>query len=276
MANYLEEDVYIVLTGVEMDRGAVRAVNLRVYINPLINWVWLGFVFVALGTAVCLLPQRWIDRMTGGPPPDRLGRLGQNAALLLVLGGISFGAVHGARAQAPPGQEHEDTRFGGQGGHSVAEGAAHLNRPDGAVAEKAMADLVCMCGGCSRETVLDCKCGFAAEERGRVLAILATYDLDDPAQANRAYDAVMASFVGRFGEAVRIVPKDTGFNRLGWGIPYLALGGGLVLLFTVGRRWVRRGKMQAAAASAAPAAPGDRADAQAYDDLLDDELRDTD
>jgi cytochrome c-type biogenesis protein CcmF len=270
MVSYLEEDVYLVLTGVDIQDKAVHAVNLRVYINPLINWVWLGFAFLAFGTAICLVPQRWIDRVSGAPR-GRLGRLGQGAVILLVVGGSTFGFVQAARAQGA-GMEHEDQSAVALSGHSAGEGAAHLNRPSNDVERQAMADLVCLCGGCTRETVLECKCGFAAEERAKVLAILKDFDLNDPAQHAKAHEAVIDEFVAKYGERVRIVPKDAGFNRLGWAVPYVALGGGLIMLYAVGRRWVRRGKMQVEDQPAATAAKDD----QAYSDLLDDELRDTD
>jgi cytochrome c-type biogenesis protein CcmH/NrfF len=184
-----------------------------------------------------------------------------------------FGFVQAARAQAPEaGREHQDQSVIALSGHNAGEGAAHLNRPKNDVESKAMDDLVCMCGGCTRETVLDCKCGFAAQERAKVQAILARFDLSDPAQHEKAHEAVMDAFVKEYGEQVRIVPKDSGFNRLGWAVPYVALGGGLFMLYAVGRRWVRRGKMQVA--SATP--PGTTRDDQAYSDLLDDELRETD
>jgi cytochrome c-type biogenesis protein CcmF len=34
----LDEDIYVILTGYDVDRAG----NFRIYINPLINWVWIG------------------------------------------------------------------------------------------------------------------------------------------------------------------------------------------------------------------------------------------
>ncbi|HEU4727971.1 MAG TPA: heme lyase CcmF/NrfE family subunit, partial [Kofleriaceae bacterium] len=48
------EDIYIVLTGYDLDSNLA---NLRVYLNPLILWVWVGFLVLAFGTLVCLIPQ---------------------------------------------------------------------------------------------------------------------------------------------------------------------------------------------------------------------------
>lgn len=52
------EDVYLVLTGYDVETGLA---NFRVYLNPLINFVWLGFLLLALGTFICLIPQRLVD-----------------------------------------------------------------------------------------------------------------------------------------------------------------------------------------------------------------------
>ena len=49
-AERLGEDVYIVLTGFDLER---RMANFRVYVNPLINWVWLSSQFCA--TLACSL-----------------------------------------------------------------------------------------------------------------------------------------------------------------------------------------------------------------------------
>ncbi len=52
VASSLREDVYVILAGLEPDRSAA----LKVYINPLVNWIWIGgFVFV-LGNALVLWP----------------------------------------------------------------------------------------------------------------------------------------------------------------------------------------------------------------------------
>jgi cytochrome c-type biogenesis protein CcmF len=46
------EDLYVILAGLEPDRSAA----LKVYVNPLVNWIWIGgFVFI-LGNALVLWP----------------------------------------------------------------------------------------------------------------------------------------------------------------------------------------------------------------------------
>ena len=64
------EDVYVVLTGYDLES---QLANFRVYINPLILWVWIGFSILAFGTLVCLIPQGVVDRLQW-KPKTRLGR----------------------------------------------------------------------------------------------------------------------------------------------------------------------------------------------------------
>jgi cytochrome c-type biogenesis protein CcmF len=52
VASSLREDLYVILVGLEPDQSAA----LKVYVNPLVNWVWIGgFVFVA-GNTLLLWP----------------------------------------------------------------------------------------------------------------------------------------------------------------------------------------------------------------------------
>ena len=35
-----------------------QSASLHVVVNPLVNWIWLGFGVMALGTGIALLPER--------------------------------------------------------------------------------------------------------------------------------------------------------------------------------------------------------------------------
>jgi cytochrome c-type biogenesis protein CcmF len=52
----LKEDLYVVLA--ELNETLDKA-TFKVYVNPLINWVWIGMVVMTLGTAVLFLPDRF-------------------------------------------------------------------------------------------------------------------------------------------------------------------------------------------------------------------------
>ena len=53
--NRLREDVYVVYAGQSSD-GASPVI--QVYINPLVNWIWIGSLLLVVGTLVALVPSR--------------------------------------------------------------------------------------------------------------------------------------------------------------------------------------------------------------------------
>src|SRR5262249_13869527 len=139
------QDVYLVLNGFD---GRSQQANFTVYLKPLVNFVWIGFGILAMGTFVCLFPAGLLALLKP--------RRGAAAALLLLL--LAAGS---ARAGGP---------------HEPVVGGSDDRASAPAVAQKLYHDLVCLCGGCARETLWDCPCGFAAQERERVLALLAGKD----------------------------------------------------------------------------------------------------
>jgi cytochrome c-type biogenesis protein CcmF len=56
----LREDLYVILTAVESDGSA----TVKVYRNPLVNWIWIGAVVFVAGTVVVMWPQR-LERRRG-------------------------------------------------------------------------------------------------------------------------------------------------------------------------------------------------------------------
>jgi cytochrome c-type biogenesis protein CcmF len=272
MAHTVREDVYVILTGYD---ERTQLANFRIYINPLINWVWAGFMLLMIGTAICLVPQSVVDRVNGRTRSDDAGEgerprrraASQAALILLAAGGLSLAFAGPAAAQPA---EHEDEATARRGGHDVGEGQAHMFRPDSPTAERLMRELVCLCGGCKRENIFECRCGYAADERRKVLTLLAPHDLSSEAGQSAAYDAVVDAFVTEYGgRHVLSTPQ----NRASWMIPYAAIAGGLLLMFGIGRRLVLRGRKAMAPASTTTAG---KRDDEEYNEILDDELRDTD
>jgi cytochrome c-type biogenesis protein CcmF len=272
----LHEDVYIVLTGFDLEK---RLANFRIYINPLINWVWLGFVLLGLGTFICLVPQKVVDAMAPAPR-NRTGKVLDAAILIGAVLLSLLVSVEAARAEKPAELaagavlvvaqggpvEHADEATT-RPGHDDGTGHAHQNRPNSATADKLMRELICLCGGCKRENLHQCKCGYAAQERGKVLGLLADQDLSTSDGRKKAEEVVIAAFVQEYGgEHVLGTPR----SAWAWLLPYVIWIGGLGLLFAIGVSWVRRGRAQMAAAPAAPAEDDELAE------RLDDELRNTD
>jgi cytochrome c-type biogenesis protein CcmH/NrfF len=94
--------------------------------------------------------------------------------------------------------------------------------------------ILCDCG-CHPQSVHECACGRAAEMRDEIRR-MADDGLDE--------DAIVARYVERHGEQIRIAPPATGFNLVAWVGPALGLGlaGGLLVLTL--RRWQRKAHAQ--------------------------------
>ena len=50
----MQEDLYVILTAIESDGSA----TIKVYRNPLVNWIWIGAVVFVLGTVTVMWPQQ--------------------------------------------------------------------------------------------------------------------------------------------------------------------------------------------------------------------------
>jgi cytochrome c-type biogenesis protein CcmF len=270
IAETFGEDVYVVLTGYDLDSGLA---NLRIYLTPLILWVWVGFLILAFGTLVCLIPQGVVDRLAR-PRSSRLGRAADLGLLVLVVGGVLTGLASQAHAAPPPPAEHVQA---GMGMGADGTGYAAMERPSNSTEERAMKELLCVCG-CKRESLFDCKCSTAAQLRRKVMDFLGQvgengqplFDLTSQDGRDVAYEAVLEDFVKTYnGEQVLATPR----TQFSWLLPSLAVIGGLGLLVVAGRRWVGRGSAIAATTATGPVVASDD---DAYADKLDDELANTD
>ena len=264
------EDVYVVLTGYDLES---KLGNFRVFVNPLISWVWIGTLILALGTLICLIPQGVVDRLSGRPIKTRLGRAADLGLLILIVFGVLAGLASQAHAQA------EHVRPGmGMGDESVSH--ASKARPQNGTEASAMKELLCPCG-CKRESIFICKCGPAADLRSWVQSLVneqdaqgqPRFDLSTEKGRDAAYAYALDSYVARFGEQTLATPRSS----FSWLFPSIAVVGGLGLLFVAGRRIIARGKAAAAAPAQPAAAPATTPPVdEKYADKLDDELADTD
>src|SRR5216684_3063707 len=116
----LSEDFYIVLGGYEAD---VQAATLELHVNPLVDWVWLGFGVLAFGTGIALLPETAISFALARLPAS--GAAATTAVLLLVIllapvrleaDATTAGAKDGA---APQGQQAAQGEPAAQGQQPV-------------------------------------------------------------------------------------------------------------------------------------------------------------
>ena len=70
----ISETRVAILRGVVRDRGGGGIANVRVTVNPLINWLWIGSLLLIVGSLVAAWPDREPDYV-----PVRAQRVGQPA-----------------------------------------------------------------------------------------------------------------------------------------------------------------------------------------------------
>jgi cytochrome c-type biogenesis protein CcmF len=263
------QDVYTVLTGFDLDS---QQANFRIYLNPLILWVWVGFLILAAGTLVCLIPQWLVDLLTGWKPRTPIGRAADVGIVLGVVVALVLGISSQARADTPVAggggaAEHVPA---GMGMGAAGGGYAAQNRPQNDTQEKAMKELRCPCS-CANQNIFDCECATAADLRRVVVDMMATADMSTEQGREQAYDTVLAKFVRDYGGDVLATPR----SKVPWLLPVFAGIGGLGLLLALGRRWVRRAGHQVGEPISPTAKPPVSDEDDEYADKLDDELSHT-
>ena len=112
--------------------------------------------------------------------------------------------------------------------------------------------LMCRCG--CNQVLLECNhvgCTYSDGMRNELMAGLQRGDSDD---------LVLQAFVQKYGPTVMAAPTTTGFNRVAWIMPFVALTGGLLLVVVIVKAWNTR-----RAAAVVPAATA--MDARHLDEL---------
>jgi cytochrome c-type biogenesis protein CcmF len=89
------EDLYVTLGNYDLAEGTA---TLKLVVNPVVDWIWFGFMLIAIATGVVMLPETVMERWTaraaataaaGGRAPGAVGlvlllALGAGGALLLA------------------------------------------------------------------------------------------------------------------------------------------------------------------------------------------------
>ena len=91
--------------------------------------------------------------------------------------------------------------------------------------------ILCDCG-CHPQSVHECACGRAAEMRDEIRRTMVEQCLTG--------DELVALYVERHGEQIRIAPTASGFNLVAWLGPLVGLGAAALSLLLLLRRWSRR------------------------------------
>jgi cytochrome c-type biogenesis protein CcmF len=200
------EDLYLVLAGYEMQE---QTASLEFHINPLVNWIWMGFGILAVGTLIALLPEAAFSFATATMPAGTVTTSLVLLSLLLAPAGI--------KAQEP------------------ARGVVPRSELQRSLEDRIM----CQCG--CHQPMGSCQmrpnCGHYDEQSAKVKAHIAS---------GKGYDEVLDAFVAEYqSQAILAAPLDRGFNRLAWALPYAIGVFGLVAAGVVAVRWSRRRRDEA-------------------------------
>lgn len=238
----VSEDLYLVHAGADL---ATQSVSLEIVVNPLINWIWVGFAVLAIGTGIALLPEQAFSFAMARVPA---GAATTTTSLMLLL---MLGLASPAVAQMT----------GVQGMTDVQVRTSY--QPRNELEAKLQHELVCYCG-CGHVAIGECRkdaCGTGHQMRAELASLI-----DD----GKNHDEIVQAFVANYGgQHILGAPIDEGFNRLVWMVPYALAGVSLVGLALVARRWSRQNRMT-------PAPAGDAPLDAVMSERLDDELRDLD
>jgi hypothetical protein len=94
----------------------------------------------------------------------------------------------------------------------------------------------CMCGGCN-DSAGGCYHVGGAFSGPCDTALGMLKKINERIAQGNSDDLIVQSFVQEYGQAVLTEPPHSGFGRVAWWIPALALVGGFALVLTVISRW---------------------------------------
>jgi len=200
----VSEDLYVTLAAYELgDQSA----SFQVTVNPLVNWIWLGFSVLAFGTGIALLPESAFAFVAAQVPSGAV----TTSVFILALSLAAFSIPINAQVAEPTPESY------------VTESELE---------EQLQRELVCVCGTCPHYTLADCKCATAAYMRG---------ELKEQVKQGKTKNEIFHYFIDQYGSQEPLgAPLDEGFNRLAWLFPY-GVGATFLLGFaTVAVRWSRK------------------------------------
>jgi cytochrome c-type biogenesis protein CcmF len=220
----LSEDLYIVLNSAE---AATQAASFEIVVNPLVNWLWMGFGIVAIGTIISLLPERAFSfALAKLPGTPEAAATTAALVLALVLGGAPAAWAQGGEEVKP--------------------------QPKSPLQQRLEGEVMCTCG--CRLSVANCgmmNCHGKESQQTKIVAHI---------ESGKGHDEIVDAFVGEFGQDILMAPIDRGFNRLAWLFPYLVGAGGAVVIGFAAIRWSRRHDSQTDEAPSADPALDERLD----------------
>ncbi|HMF41531.1 MAG TPA: cytochrome c-type biogenesis CcmF C-terminal domain-containing protein, partial [Polyangia bacterium] len=192
------EDLYITLGNYDLAEGTATIKLVR---NPVVDWIWFGFMMLAIATGIVMLPEALLERLTANAavPAAAAARTAGVAGLALWLALGTGGAVlltsHPAAAQMPGA-------------------SAEPPEPAGVDENWLVRNIMCQCTTC-RHNLIECaseNCGHANQDRIAIRELL---------NQGRTREQIVEYFIKKYGGQVALAaPLDRGFNRLAWLFPY--------------------------------------------------------
>jgi cytochrome c-type biogenesis protein CcmF len=234
------EDLYVVFAFDRQQLGSQSA-TLQIVINPLVNWIWLGFGIMALGTGIALLPERSYSFALAKLGAEATSTAAALSLLILVFAGTPVLAQHGE-------------------GSSESVQSSHYARTE--LERQLQHEIVCTCPTCGHASIGECRkdpCPVSHKLRGEVAALI---------DQGKSHDEVIQALVTMYGsEEMLGAPINKGFSRLAWLFPYVVGATGALIIGFAAVKWTRRPDATSeAAASLEPE----------LEERLDDELRNLD
>ena len=194
----LSQDIYIVLGNYE---AATQTAFLELWLTPLVNWIWIGFGIIAIGTLIALMPDTVFAFAEAKMPAEAV----TTAVLLLALVLTPVAAF--AQGDTVSGERKKLT-------------------------QKLEGRLMCTCG--CRRPLNDCgmlNCEGHAVQTTKMQRLIGE---------GKSESEIVAIFVrDAGGQDVLAAPLDGAFNRLAWLVPYALALVGLVAIIMTARRWSR-------------------------------------
>ena len=235
------EDLYVVMPSNDPSTMASQTAPLQIVINPLVNWIWLGFGVLAFGTGIALLPERALSFATASVSSEAVTTAGL-LLLLLMLPSTLF--AQAGMPTAPPGVDTQTSYY-----------------PRSDFEKQMQHEIVCTCG-CGHTTIAECRkdpCATSHEMRKEVATLI---------DAGKTHDQIVEAIVATHGsEEMLGAPMDRGFRRLSWLLPWSVGIGAAAAVGLVAIRWSRNSNRDEQ--DTAPADPE-------MNERLDDELRNLD
>ncbi len=243
------EDLYITLGGYDLSEGTA---TLKIVVNPVVDWIWFGFMLLAIATGIVLVPDSVLERLTAGATATAGSAARSAAGAAGIALWIALGAGGVVLLAPVPAAAQMEQR-----------GTAEAPQPSGPDEPWLVRNIMCQCTTC-RHNLLECEsdgCGQAVQDRITIRQLL---------DQGRKREEIVEYFIKKYGGEVALAaPRNRGFNRLAWLFPYsvaaLAAGG-------LGYGAYRMTKRPPAPSSADEASVSDPELA----DKLDDELRNLD